>query len=159
MHCLSALALISYPDLTLFFGRGRSGCEITQAPLLRVSVKGACSRFSDCGRGAGRWEQGFKKALPLPLFLIISSLSHFAFHSTIRTPGIGCCKRRLSNFVKILTKLIPSMFHKSPPQTDVKKMYHWLFFDYFFNCNFTRHILHSMCCCISFLFLFFKYII
>ena len=54
MHCLSALALISYPDLTLFFGRGRSGYEITQAPLLRVSVKGACFRFSDCGRGAGR---------------------------------------------------------------------------------------------------------
>ena len=34
MHCLSAQALISYPDLTLFFGRGRSGYEITQAPLV-----------------------------------------------------------------------------------------------------------------------------
>ena len=123
MHCLSAQALISYPDITLFFGRGRSGYEITQAPLVLlwyVCLRVACFRFSDCGDGAGRWERGFKKALPLPLFLIISPLSQFAFHPTIRTPGTGYCERRLSNFVKILTKLISSMFHKSLPQTTLR---------------------------------------
>ena len=54
MHCLSAQALISYPDITLFFGRGRSGYEITLVLLWYVCLRVACFRFSDCGDGAGR---------------------------------------------------------------------------------------------------------
>ena len=53
MHCLSAQALISYPDLTLFFGRGRSGYEITQAPLVRVSEGSLFQVFRLWGR---RWQ-------------------------------------------------------------------------------------------------------